>query len=185
MKFEVIPNEQTPCVPEIQIGDNLDRLIVLREQLIAFKAYAETRNDAVGLAANQVSIDGVRFMSRVFALRNLIDGTWRLIVEPQVIEYRGIKDMRCEGCLTWVGQKVLAERYREIYVKYYDEVGKKCYETLRGFQAQIWQHEINHLNGVEEQIVDRNYIEPRPLEVGRNDQCPCGSGKKYKYCCLI
>lgn len=22
------------------------------------------------------------------------------------------------------------------------------------------------------------------MEIGRNDQCPCGSGKKYKYCCL-
>lgn len=20
--------------------------------------------------------------------------------------------------------------------------------------------------------------------LGRNDQCPCGSGKKYKYCCI-
>jgi SEC-C motif-containing protein len=23
------------------------------------------------------------------------------------------------------------------------------------------------------------------LKVGRNDPCPCGSGKKYKHCCLI
>lgn len=23
------------------------------------------------------------------------------------------------------------------------------------------------------------------LQVGRNDQCPCGSGKKYKKCCLL
>ena len=23
----------------------------------------------------------------------------------------------------------------------------------------------------------------KPHKVGRNDQCPCGSGKKYKYCC--
>jgi uncharacterized protein YecA (UPF0149 family) len=22
------------------------------------------------------------------------------------------------------------------------------------------------------------------LEIGRNDPCPCGSGKKYKKCCL-
>ena len=22
------------------------------------------------------------------------------------------------------------------------------------------------------------------MKIGRNDQCPCGSGKKYKYCCL-
>jgi len=22
------------------------------------------------------------------------------------------------------------------------------------------------------------------MKTGRNDLCPCGSGKKYKYCCL-
>jgi hypothetical protein len=24
-----------------------------------------------------------------------------------------------------------------------------------------------------------------PAKVGRNDPCPCGSGKKYKFCCLM
>jgi uncharacterized protein YecA (UPF0149 family) len=24
---------------------------------------------------------------------------------------------------------------------------------------------------------------PAPLKVGRNDPCPCGSGKKHKKCC--
>jgi len=184
MVFEVIPNEQTPCVPEIQEHIELFYLHNINE-LVAFKAYAETRHEAVGLAANQVSIDGERFMARVFALRNLNNGSWRLIIDPHVIEYRGIKDMRCEGCLTWLGKKVLAERYREIYVMYYDEEGKLCTETLRGFEAQIWQHEINHLNGVDELIVERSYVEPKALEVGRNEKCPCGSGKKYKHCCLI
>lgn len=23
-----------------------------------------------------------------------------------------------------------------------------------------------------------------PKEIGRNDPCPCGSGKKYKKCCI-
>jgi len=23
-----------------------------------------------------------------------------------------------------------------------------------------------------------------PKEIGRNDPCPCGSGKKYKKCCM-
>ncbi|RYZ84342.1 MAG: DUF1186 domain-containing protein, partial [Proteobacteria bacterium] len=23
-----------------------------------------------------------------------------------------------------------------------------------------------------------------PVKIGRNDPCPCGSGKKYKKCCL-
>ena len=26
---------------------------------------------------------------------------------------------------------------------------------------------------------------PREQKVGRNDPCPCGSGKKYKKCCLL
>jgi hypothetical protein len=26
--------------------------------------------------------------------------------------------------------------------------------------------------------------EPRPAKIGRNEPCPCGSGKKYKKCCL-
>jgi hypothetical protein len=28
------------------------------------------------------------------------------------------------------------------------------------------------------------HASPRPAKVGRNDPCPCGSGKKYKKCCL-
>jgi SEC-C motif-containing protein len=24
-----------------------------------------------------------------------------------------------------------------------------------------------------------------PAKIGRNDPCPCGSGKKYKFCCLL
>ncbi|MGL6417501.1 SEC-C metal-binding domain-containing protein [Aeromonas hydrophila] len=24
-----------------------------------------------------------------------------------------------------------------------------------------------------------------PIKIGRNEPCPCGSGKKYKQCCLL
>ncbi len=27
-------------------------------------------------------------------------------------------------------------------------------------------------------------IRKEAVEIGRNDPCPCGSGKKYKQCCL-
>ena len=27
-------------------------------------------------------------------------------------------------------------------------------------------------------------IERRPSKIGRNDPCPCGSGNKFKRCCL-
>ncbi|MDY3868682.1 MAG: YchJ family protein [Pyramidobacter sp.] len=35
---------------------------------------------------------------------------------------------------------------------------------------------------VDGQIVTETYVRPTP-KIGRNDPCPCGSGKKYKFCC--
>jgi hypothetical protein len=31
--------------------------------------------------------------------------------------------------------------------------------------------------------LDSTQPDPTPKRVGRNDPCPCGSGKKYKRCC--
>ena len=45
---------------------------------------------------------------------------------------------------------------------------------------------INSVDGgqstIENPDVDRTYVREEP-KVGRNDPCPCGSGKKYKNCC--
>lgn len=30
----------------------------------------------------------------------------------------------------------------------------------------------------------RTILPTKKMKIGRNEQCPCGSGKKYKYCCL-
>lgn len=55
------------------------------------------------------------------------------------------------------------------------------------------EHGIQVIIGVEpyeqENISDVEYILSRPTptkapsRIGRNDYCPCGSGKKYKKCC--
>ncbi|MBQ8759436.1 MAG: SEC-C domain-containing protein [Clostridia bacterium] len=29
------------------------------------------------------------------------------------------------------------------------------------------------------------YVKPKSEQVGRNDPCPCGSGLKYKKCCML
>lgn len=35
---------------------------------------------------------------------------------------------------------------------------------------------------VDGQVIPETYVRQTP-KVGRNDPCPCGSGKKYKFCC--
>ena len=62
---------------------------------------------------------------------------------------------------------------------------KKKDSELRLLEAVCVQHEIDHLNGLT--IHDREIkLEPTKVEtkIGRNDPCPCGSGKKHKKCCL-
>jgi peptide deformylase len=187
MIFEVIASEQTPKVPELNDWRDIELLFVDNlTELEEFLEFAEKQRRAVGLAANQVSIDGERFMLRVFAIRNLVDGSWKIVADPKITEYSGIKELKAEGCLTWQRKLVVAERYRKIHVTYYDTSGVQHEEDLKGFEAEIWQHEVNHLNGIEEQIEDPNfYVMPKEISVGRNEKCPCGSGKKYKQCCLI
>jgi peptide deformylase len=182
----VIPNQQTPRVLEIE---DIELFFIQNiKRLQEFKDYAYTRFDAVGLAANQVSFDGERFILRVFALKdiNSNESKWRLIIDPHIIEYIGIKEIKTEGCLTWKGKLIVAERSRAIRVSYYDEIGQSVNNELHfGFEGQVWQHEINHLNGVEERVEERGFIEPKSISVGRNELCPCNSGKKYKHCCLL
>lgn len=189
MNIEIIPNEQTPKTLPF-LGDIDTFLNKNHEVLDAFLAFAETCSTAVGLAANQVSIDGDRFMERVFALRDLKTSQWQLIINPIITEYVGMVETKAEGCLTWKGQIVVARRNRGVKVSYYTTTGTFVENELhKGFEAQIWQHEINHLNGVEEMIIDPNKTASNfnivSGEPERNVICPCGSGKKYKNCCLL
>ena len=183
MEFKVIPNEQTPALPLIQDEFIKDYIETHRENLEHFLDFARTRGNAVGLACNQVALDDNRFSVRAFALGGRARN-WRLVVDPVIIKNLGLKQCKAEGCLTWKGQVIVADRYEGVEVGYYDMDGEYHTETHKGFDAQIWQHEINHLNGIEEDV-RRGFIEPQPVTAERNDPCPCGSGKKYKKCCLL
>lgn len=182
MKIEVIPNEQTPKVSKII--DIIKFQKENKELLLKFKSFVSFLDNVAGLAANQVSIDGKRLMINMFALKNRKDDEWELIFNPEIITELGGKEFKLEGCLTWKDKAILAERSEIIGVNYYDENGMHhTNESYRAFNAQVWQHEINHLNGIEEMVVNLNYKMPPKIKISRNDPCPCNSGKKYKNCC--
>ena len=91
-----------------------------------------------------------------------------------------------EGCLTWPGKKIVADRYPLVTATYFTIDGEYVNgEEFAAFDAQVFQHEYDHLDGIVEKMVNndfRTYRRESP-KVGRNDPCPCGSGKKYKKCC--
>lgn len=184
MNFEVIADQQTPLTPEIKdvkvfIKEN-------KEKIEKFKEYAEFREDGIGLAANQCSLDGERFNLRMVAVKDTRTHECRIAIDPKIVRYHGMNRQKLEGCLTWKGKTIVARRNMFVDVEFYTPDGEFHQETHKGFQGQVWQHEINHINGVEEDVKDRGELIDfeDDKKIGRNDACPCGSGKKFKKCCI-
>ena len=61
---------------------------------------------------------------------------------------------------------------------------------LGGKNPTVKGKEKEHLHSPHEKPAEEEPVKPEVAEyhagpkVGRNDPCPCGSGKKYKKCCL-
>jgi peptide deformylase len=187
--FKVILEEQTPAVEEIE---NPKEWIKENKELIDdFLDCAKRKGNAVGLAANQLSKDGERFMERMFCskAKGEGDGPWKVYINPKVVEKYGESQPRNEGCLTWPKKKVIATRHLRIDVEWWNPDGTQESKELTGWEAQVWQHEQDHLDGVEEKIVSADHFTVKSTKVGRNQPCPCGkkrdNGKPYKYkqCC--
>ncbi len=54
-------------------------------------------------------------------------------------------------------------------------------------EEEAWDEDETSVSGLDFAAADHGCIDPYAREtskVGRNDPCPCGSGKKYKKCCL-
>ncbi len=81
---------------------------------------------------------------------NEIEGTRELFVvaNPEIIwTSRTVKD-GVEGCLSIPGYVGEVERFDSIRVRAQDRYGKKVRYRLRDWTARIFQHEIDHLNGI-------------------------------------
>ena len=48
---------------------------------------------------------------------------------------------------------------------------------------QMTKQEDKNLSTNKDGSVNPNYMKKAKQDIGRNDPCPCGSGKKYKNCC--
>jgi peptide deformylase len=53
-----------------------------------------------------------------------------------------------EGCLSVPGIRALVPRYQNIGVTYTDKTGMTQQTQLEGFVARIFQHEVDHLDGM-------------------------------------
>ena len=150
MKFKIIQNEQTPKIEtykDIETFLKEDRKLL--EKFISFSMH---QHNCAGLASNQVSVDGERIMEPFFTIKDR--NGWDIIIHPKILKYKGKKKKLFERCLTWRGMDIEAERYPELFVIYFNLKGEVISKKIIDYEAQIWQHECNHLRGVEEKFVE-------------------------------
>lgn len=115
----------------------------------------DTMRDApgVGLAAPQIGLSERVIVVEYFEREedeekeNAPKKVWALL-NPEIVQSSEETVMGVEGCLSIPGLVGEVERHAEIQVKGLNRHGKPVKVKARGWLARIFQHEIDHLNGV-------------------------------------
>ncbi|WP_426358380.1 peptide deformylase [Pseudocolwellia sp. HL-MZ19] len=105
----------------------------------------------VGIAAPQIDISQRIFImcskpNQRYPNAPLMKPT--AIINPKIIAHGNETEKDWEGCLSVPSIRGLVPRYNSIHVSYYDQQDNKHNKDLSGFLARIFQHEIDHLDGL-------------------------------------
>ena len=71
-----------------------------------------------------------------------------VMINPEITKTSEEKVLGVEGCLSIPGIQDEVERFEAIQVKGLNRFGKPQKLKLNGWMARIFQHEIDHLNGI-------------------------------------
>ena len=114
----------------------------------------------VGLAAPQVGIN-----KRLMVFNESGDRqkwlTETVLVNPRIVEYGPTTDVMHEGCLSFPNMDGPVERSKWIKVEALSTKGKKIKKKFVGWEARVFQHEYDHLDG--KVYIDRLSADDRKL----------------------
>lgn len=105
------------------------------------------KSKGVGLAANQVGLD-----ASVFTMMKL-NGDKIAVFNPVIRGASKETNLGVEGCLSFPALMLNVNRANSIAVSYQNKEGNTINEELHGFDARVFQHEFDHLQGIN--FVDR------------------------------
>jgi len=122
--------------------------------------------NGVGLAAPQVGIRQRLFVVELPADQEEgLPAETFIVFNPEVVKSAG-EQVGIEGCLSIPGYIGEVARADEITIKGIDELGKPIRHKAEGYLARVFQHEIDHLDGV---LYTDRLTDPatyRPVQVG-------------------
>ena len=121
-------------------SEDLDRREIsriLKENMVHY--------EGIGLSANQIGIG-----ERVFVMMLNIETEETITCfNPRIIKSYSKEVVLEEGCLSYPGVFLDAKRPDSVVVKYEDANGKLHKEKLTGFTSRVFQHEYDHMEGID------------------------------------
>lgn len=133
-------------------ADRVDEVTDEIRDLIEMMYRAMAEHNGVGVAGPQVGAS-----KRLFVY-DVGEGHHALI-NPEIVRSSG-KEWAAEACLSLPGLQGEVPRFERITVTGIDENGKKVRIKAEGFLARVFQHEMDHLEGM--LFIDR--ADPDSLE---------------------
>lgn len=100
------------------------------------------RFNGVGLAANQVGYNG-----RIFVMKPQT-GKPFAVINPTIERVSATTKLDVEGCLSFPNLFLYVQRPDKVDVNYLDIDGKNVKMLLQDFEARIFLHEFDHLEGI-------------------------------------
>ena len=147
-KDSPILREVALAIPEKEISSAKIRSVISK-----MKKAVHAEEDGVAIAAPQIG-ESLRIFvvaGRTFNIGKNADKETEfpdlVFINPEITKLSKKKKIMEEGCLSvrWLYCKV--ERHERVSIKALDETGKKIERGASGLLAQIFQHEMDHLDG--------------------------------------
>ncbi|HXR49817.1 MAG TPA: peptide deformylase [Verrucomicrobiae bacterium] len=122
---------------------------IINDMKSATISWDQSREHEVGVALAAVQIDR---LYKIVIIRNNYnnkeDLTFTAFINPVITKLEGEISEDFEGCLSVKDLYGKVPRYSKIRVRALNEHGREFRVTAEGFLARIFQHEIDHTEGV-------------------------------------
>ena len=144
--LKIVKGENNPVLRKVcrVVVDFDDKLEGLSREMI--ETMHDPKAPGIGIAAPQVGVD-----LRVFVVTLGVESKKDrdvVMVNPEVLTESKEVNLAEEGCLSLPGVYGNVLRPVSIEVQYQDLKGKLLRKTLKGLDARVFLHELDHLNGV-------------------------------------
>lgn len=118
----------------------------IQEIIAEMNTALDREDDGVAIAAPQIGIPLRIFVVSKKASKQLSGNT--AFINPEIIRIGKLKEDLSEGCLSVRWKYGTVKRSTSATVRALNAEGNEFVVSGRGLLAQIFQHEVDHLNGI-------------------------------------